>query len=217
MDNNLNETFLKDVFSDLTDDGWKFTISTTWGIEGYGIKDTARSINVLIKRFLKFVPYTIDDVSYYKISSVNISKKGIGVMNFKEFKDFNLNLISRIPIFCDYLDIDEKDIKIHSDFIDEYNITFIKKGKKIKNLKKFSRISTSFNSKFNGLISISLDDDGIKLSVQGNKKNIKDLVFLRDKRDVYDEAINILKKDFTIEYKDDYVYLQPKFEFIINE
>lgn len=211
---NLTEELLKDIFSDLTDEGWIIRIGEDiWYCDANGVVDSGKTLNQAIKQFSKLVPDPIDIVKCYKISNIYISKQQNSVLNFKEFKETNLSLIGRIPVLCDYLEIEEEDVRIESNYSGGYSISFPSDTKKVKNLKKFIIIQKIFNTKFNGLISIGLVDNGIKLNIPGDARGVNVEGWYQKKK----EAMDMIKKDFNIVEKDFSIYLQPKFEFIIDE
>ena len=86
----------------------------------------------------------------------------------------------------------------------------------INNINKFIIIQKIFNTKYNGLISIGLYDDGIKLNMPSDTRGVA--LFLASAwYDTKKEALDMIKKDFDIEEKENSIYLHPKFEFIQNE
>lgn len=211
---NLTDELIKDIFSDLTDEGWFIRIGDdVWYCDANGVVETGRTLNQAIKQFSKLVPNPSDIVECYKISTINLSKDQHRVLNFKEFKETNLSLISRIPVLCDYLQIEEEDVRIESNYSGGYSISFPSDTKKVKNLKKFIIIQKIFNTKHNGLISIGLVDNGIKLNIPGDARGVNVEGWYQKKK----EAMDMIKKDFNIVEKDFSIYLQPKFEFILDE
>jgi hypothetical protein len=211
---NLTQELLKDIFSDLTDEDWFIRIGDDiWYCDANGIVETGKTLNQAIKQFSKKVSSPSDIVECYKISTINLSKDQYSVLNFKEFKETNLSLISRVPVLCDYLEIEEEDVRIESNYSGGYSISFTSDTKKVKNLKKFTIIQSIFNTKFNGLISIGLVDSDIKLNIPSDARGINIEGWYAKKK----EALDMIEKDFNIIEKDFSIYLQPKFEFIIDE
>jgi hypothetical protein len=221
----MNEEFIKDIFSDLADDWHISIVENIWSCgttPNQTISDTRENdttLNKAIKNFWRLTKLKLntdsESIECFKIMNIYFYKKSpLSVFSFKDFKEINLSLLGKIPVICDELDINDDDIKIDLNN-NGYTISCIVEKVQIKNFKKLNEIQTNFNKKYNGLLSIGIYDDGIRLSVQGHTKNIQDLIFVRNRKDIYEQAIETLKNDFNIEYKDDYVYLHPKFEFII--
>jgi hypothetical protein len=148
---------------------------------------------------------------------IYISRPNDKVLSFKEYREHQQDFLGCLGSFCDEIGVDEDKVSVENGFGNEHTVTIIQDMFMINNILKFITIQKIFNTKYNGKISIGLYDDGIKLNVNKHIKNIQDLKFVQDNRELYDEAIKMIEKDFDIEEKENSIYLHPKFEFIQNE
>lgn len=212
---NITEQLLKDAFIDLVDDGWILRIgSEHYVVHTEGNGESGKTISQALKRFLDRTK--VDQVECNKQIVIYISRSDNKILNFKEYKSFQSDFLGCLSNFCDEIEVDEDKVSVENEY-GTYTITILQDVFNIKNITKFIIIQKIFNTKFNGKISIGLYDDGIKLNVNKHTKYIKDLSFVQEYKDTYEEAIEMVKKDFDIEEKDNSLYLHPKFEFIQNE
>ena len=86
------------------------------------------------------------------------------------------------------------------------NIEIKKELFKVRNLLKFSSIVREFNKSWNGFASIGLYGAGIILNIKYNQLPSEN-----------SEIMKTLLENFTIEEKENSLYLQPKFEFIVYD
>jgi hypothetical protein len=133
-------------------------------------------------------------------------------LNFKEYKSFQSDFLGCLSNFCDEIEVDEDKVSVENEY-GTYTITILQDVFSIKNIMKFIITQKIFNTTFNGLISIGLYDDGIKLNIPSDVKGINIEGWYDKKR----KAMEMIKKDFDIEEKNYFLYLHPKFEFIQNE
>jgi predicted RNA binding protein with dsRBD fold (UPF0201 family) len=212
---NITEQLLKDAFIDLVDDGWIPRIGGEhYVVHTEGNGESGKTISQALKRFLDRTK--VDQVECNKQIVIYISRSDNKILNFKEYKSFQSDFLGCLSNFCDEIGVDEDKVSVENEY-GTYTITILQDVFSIKNITKFIIIQKIFNTTFNGKISIGLYDDGIKLNVNKHTKYIKDLSFIQDYKDTYEEAIEMVKKDFDIEEKDNSLYLHPKFEFIQNE
>ena len=108
--------------------------------------------------------------------------------------------------------VEEDKVSVESEY-GTYTITILQDVFMINNITKFIIIQKIFNTKYNGLISIGLYDDGIKLNMPSDARGISNKGWYDTKK----EALDMIKKDFDIVEKNFSLYLHPKFEFIKNE
>jgi len=212
----ITEELLRDAFIDLTDNGWITRIgSEHYVVHSDGNGESGKTISQALKNFLQRTK--VDQVECNKQIIIHISRPNNNVLNFKEYKYFQQDFLGCLGNFCDEIGVDEDKVSVENGYGVEYTISIIQDMFMISNINKFIIIQKIFNTKFNGKISIGLYDDGIKLNVNKHTKYIKDLSFVQDYKDTYEEAMQMIKKDFDIEEKDNSIYLHPKFEFIQNE
>ena len=211
----ITEDLLKDAFIDLVDNDWILRIGGSHYVVHYqGNGESGKTITQALKRFLDRTK--VDQVECNKQVIIHLSRTDHKVINFKEYKEFQSDFLGCLSNFCDEIGIDEDKVSVESEY-GTYTISIIQDMFIINNINKFILIQKIFNTKYNGKISIGLYDDGIKLNVNKHIKNIQDLKFVQDNRELYDEAIKMIEKDFDIEEKENSIYLHPKFEFIQNE
>ena len=211
----ITEELLRDAFIDLTDNGWITRIgSEHYVVHSDGEGESGKTISHALKNFLQ--RKKVDQVECNKQIIIHISRPNNNVLNFKEYKDFQQDFLGCLGNFCDEIGVDEDKVSVENGYgVVEYTISIIQDMFMINNINKFIIIQKIFNTKFNGKISIGLYDDGIKLNwpgiIWGGEK------WIEDNKSLYDDAIQMIKKDFDIEKKDNFIYLHPKFEFIKNE
>lgn len=215
----ITEQSLKDNFIDLIDDGWivrlgevHFIVNNEDNHEKKG-KTITQALNNLRKHP---TPELSGEVICNKIITIFIRRSARGVLNFKEYKEFQDNFLNCLTLFCDEYDLEPDKVQVENVFSSELMITITDKIYKIYNFAKFITIQKIFNVRFNGKFSMNLREDGIKLILQQvdidgyNKKSL-----LKDQD--FQIAIEMLEKDFTIKKEKNSLYLHPKFEFIKNE
>lgn len=212
----ITEELLRDAFIDLIDNGWIIRVgSDHYVIHNNGNGESGKTISQALKRFLDI--NKVDQVECNKKIVIHIGRPDHRVLNFKEYKEFQQDFLGCLGSFCDEIGVDEDKVRVENGYGVEYTVTIIQDMFKINNIIKFITIQKIFNTKYNGKISIGLYDDGIKLNVNKHITNISDLTFVRDNKDLYNEALEMIKKDFDIEENNNSIYLHPKFEFIKNE
>jgi len=200
----ITEELLKDAFIDLIDNGWVPRIgSEHYVVHSDGNGESGKTISQALKRFLDSTK--VDQVECNKQIIIYVSRPDHKVLNFKEYKDFQQDFLGCLGNFCDEIGVDEDKVTVENGYGVEYTISIIKDMFMINNINKFIIIQKIFNTKFNGMISIGLYDDGIKLNLYRTRI---------DNKELYSEAIKMIEKDFEIENKEKSIYLHPKFEFI---
>jgi hypothetical protein len=208
---NITEQLLKDAFIDLVDDGWILRIGGEhYVVHTEGNGESGKTISQALKRFLDRTK--VDQVECNKQIVIYISRSDNKILNFKEYKSFQSDFLGCLSNFCDEIEVDEDKVSVENEY-GTYTITILQDVFSIKNIMKFIITQKIFNTTFNGLISIGLYDDGIKLNIPSDVKGINIEGWYDKKR----KAMEMIKKDFDIEEKNYSLYLHPKFEFIQNE
>jgi hypothetical protein len=208
----ITEELLRDAFIDLTDNGWITRIgSEHYVVHSDGEGESGKTISQALKNFLQRTK--VDQVECNKQIIIHISRPNNNVLNFKEYKDFQQDFLGCLGNFCDEIGVDEDKVSVENGYGVEYTISIIQDMFMINNINKFIIIQKIFNTTFNGLISIGLYDDGIKLNIPSDVKGMNIEGWYDKKR----KAMEMVKKDFDIEEKNYSLYLHPKFEFIQNE
>ena len=210
----ITEDLLKDAFIDLVDNDWILRIGGSHYVVHYqGNGESGKTITQALKRFLDRTK--VDQVECNKQVIIHLSRTDHKVINFKEYKEFQSDFLGCLSNFCDEIGIDEDKVSVESEY-GTYTISIIQDMFIINNINKFIIIQKIFNTKYNGLISIGLYDDGIKLNMPSDTRGVA--LFLASAwYDTKKEALDMIKKDFDIEEKENSIYLHPKFEFIKNE
>ena len=212
----ITEELLRQAFIDLVDEGWILRVgSEHYVVHTEGSGESGKTISQALKNFLQRTK--TDQVECNKQIVIYLSKPDNKILNFKEYKSFQSDFLGCLSNFCDEIGVDEDKVSVENGYGVEYTISIIQDMFMINNIMRFITIQRIFNTKYNGKISIGLYDDGIKLNVNKHITDISDLTFVRDNKDLYNEAIEMIKKDFDIEEKNNSLYLHPKFEFIKNE
>jgi hypothetical protein len=207
----ITEDLLKDAFIDLVDNDWILRIGGSHYVVHYqGNGESGKTITQALKRFLDRTK--VDQVECNKQVIIHLSRTDHKVINFKEYKEFQSDFLGCLSNFCDEIGIDEDKVSVESEY-GTYTISIIQDMFIINNINKFIIIQKIFNTKYNGLISIGLYDDGIKLNMPSDTRGISNKGWYDTKK----EALDMIKKDFDIEEKENSIYLHPKFEFIKNE
>lgn len=207
----ITEELLKDAFIDLVDNDWILRIGGSHYVVHYqGNGESGKTITQALKRFLDRTK--VDQVECNKQVIIHLSRTDHKVINFKEYKEFQSDFLGCLSNFCDEIGIDEDKVSVESEY-GTYTISIIQDMFIINNINKFIIIQKIFNTKYNGLISIGLYDDGIKLNMPSDVRGISNKGWYDTKK----EALDMIKKDFDIEEKENSIYLHPKFEFIKNE
>ena len=207
----ITEDLLKDAFIDLVDNDWILRIGGSHYVVHYqGNGESGKTITQALKRFLDRTK--VDQVECNKQVIIHLSRTDHKVINFKEYKEFQSDFLGCLSNFCDEIGIDEDKVSVESEY-GTYTISIIQDMFIINNINKFILIQKIFNTKYNGLISIGLYDDGIKLNMPSDTRGISNKGWYDTKK----EALDMIKKDFDIEEKENSIYLHPKFEFIQNE
>ena len=205
---------MKDITEDLVDNDWILRIGGSHYVVHYqGNGESGKTITQALKRFLDRTK--VDQVECNKQVIIHLSRTDHKVINFKEYKEFQSDFLGCLSNFCDEIGIDEDKVSVESEY-GTYTISIIQDMFIINNINKFIIIQKIFNTKYNGLISIGLYDDGIKLNMPSDTRGVA--LFLASAwYDTKKEALDMIKKDFDIEEKENSIYLHPKFEFIKNE
>ena len=207
----ITEDLLKDAFIDLVDNDWILRIGGSHYVVHYqGNGESGKTITQALKRFLDRTK--VDQVECNKQVIIHLSRTDHKVINFKEYKEFQSDFLGCLSNFCDEIGIDEDKVSVESEY-GTYTISIIQDMFIINNINKFIIIQKIFNTKYNGLISIGLYDNGIKLNMPSDTRGISNKGWYDTKK----EALDMIKKDFDIEEKENSIYLHPKFEFIKNE
>ena len=207
----ITEDLLKDAFIDLVDNDWILRIGGSHYVVHYqGNGESGKTITQALKRFLDRTK--VDQVECNKQVIIHLSRTDHKVINFKEYKEFQSDFLGCLSNFCDEIGIDEDKVSVESEY-GTYTISIIQDMFIINNINKFIIIQKIFNTKYNGLISIGLYDNGIKLNMPSDTRGISNKGWYDTKK----EALDMIKKDFDIEEKENSIYLHPKFEFIQNE
>ena len=207
----ITEELLKDAFIDLVDNDWILRIGGSHYVVHYqGNGESGKTITQALKRFLDRTK--VDQVECNKQVIIHLSRTDHKVINFKEYKEFQSDFLGCLSNFCDEIGIDEDKVSVESEY-GTYTISIIQDMFIINNINKFIIIQKIFNTKYNGLISIGLYDDGIKLNMPSDTRGISNKGWYDTKK----EALDMIKEDFDIEEKENSIYLHPKFEFIKNE
>ena len=209
----ITDELLRDAFIDLVDNDWILRIGGSHYVVHYqGNGESGKTITQALKRFLDRTK--VDQVECNKQVIIHLSRTDHKVINFKEYKEFQSDFLGCLSNFCDEIGIDEDKVSVESEY-GTYTISIIQDMFIINNINKFITIQKIFNTKYNGKISIGLYDDGIKLNYPGSIYG--GLKWIDDNKELYEEAIKMIERDFDIEEKENSIYLHPKFEFIKNE
>lgn len=207
----LTEDIVKDAFTHLLDEDWSFILAESYRISTFGgnigerFTEKGSTPTKAIKNFLEG-GYAIDSyVKCFKVFNIYLKKNNRNLIKFKEFKSSNNSLIGGLSSLCDDLGVNEEDVGVNTSFGD-YNIEIKLEMFKVKNLLKFVTIQKSFNKSWSGIASIGLYANGIILNIKYNQLPSEN-----------SEIMQTLLENFTIEEKENSLYLQPKFEFIVYD
>lgn len=204
----VTEDLIKDAFIDVVDNGWIPRIGgSNYVVHHQGNGESGKTITHALRRFLDRTK--VDQVECNKQVIIYLSRTDHRVINFREYKEFQSDFLGCLSNFCDEIGVEEDKVSVESEY-GSYTITILQDVFMINNITKFIIIQKIFNTKYNGLISIGLYDDGIKLNIPSDARVISNKGWYDTKK----EALDMIKKDFDIVEKNFSLYLHPKFEFI---
>ena len=208
----LTEDIVKDAFTHLIDDDWNFTLVEMYRMvrgnnDSIGEKGSTpmRAIKNYLDNQIFRDNLNDKDFKCFKYINIYLKKNNKNLVNFKDFKNINNYLIGGLSSLCDEMGIEEEEVEVNPS-IHDYNIEIKKELFKVRNLLKFSSIVREFNKSWNGFASIGLYGAGIILNIKYNQLPSEN-----------SEIMKTLLENFTIEEKENSLYLQPKFEFIVYD
>lgn len=227
----LTEDIVKDAFTHLLDEDWSFILDENYrlireNIDSIGEKGSTP--NRAIKNYLDSQRYrdALDnrDFKCFKYTNIHLKKNNRNLVNFKYFKNVNNYLIGGLSSLCDELGIEEEEVEVITS-IHDYRIEIKKEFFKVRNLLKFSEITRTFNKEYNDVASIGLYGYSINLNLYNIFNLLKKEVGISSGNDLlsknaiefYEKVIKEVEENFTIEEKENSLYLQPKFEFIVYD